>query len=373
MPSGSSRRQLRRRKAVAAGRNRVRVGEPAHGATGTARRHGADVDQHAVAQRRRRNVAQHRILARLPQAFVVPEKEQPIAADGPANRAAEVVFVELGRLARQPALQLGELVEVLVARPLGVAVRPVAGTMEFVGAALGHQRHLGGARAAHVGAVVARADLELLQRVERHAHHRRVGEALHRIVDVNAVERDVRLIAARAGDRSAALIVGRQIRGAGLQAEQTHRVARLERELLNLPLGHRVAEARVGGVDNRRPGRHFDRLGDGAERQRDVHPRRGVHRELEVLAHRGAETAELDFEGVKARRQRHEPVTADVVCGRRPRRAGAGIGERDGRSGKRSALLILDVAVERRGAGLRPEESGCREHECRGERRSGSR
>src|SRR4030095_12367099 len=92
----------------------------------------------------------------------------------------------------------------------------------------------------------------------------REGEALLLVVDVDAVERDVRLVAARAVDRARALVVVGVVRvrlgDAGLEAEQVDDVAPLDRQLPDLGLAERVADRGILAVDRLAARYDLDRL-----------------------------------------------------------------------------------------------------------------
>ncbi|MCH6553477.1 MAG: AAA family ATPase, partial [Acidobacteria bacterium] len=151
------------------------------------------------------------------------------------NRAAQGRAIDM-------AAQLGfddvvPVVKEVVGAEGLVAVGPVHHTVGGVAAALGHQLHLGGGRAALVGVVVGGGDAELRQGSLGGADGAGEGEAVLGVVDVHAVEGDVGLVAAGAVDAAAAAIVvhnaavaagsicrARNEGHAGHQAQQARRV-----------------------------------------------------------------------------------------------------------------------------------------------------
>ena len=163
-----NRRNLGGVQTVPAGGHRVRGTEPLSRPAGTRRRDRALIEQHAVAHRVRGDVAKDGRLAVFAKRFVVAEEEDLVPPDRSAERASESVLVELRRFARFVRQHLRELEEVLVARGRGAARQIVSRAVELVGPAPRHQRHLRTARAAGLGAVVARRHAELLQRLLRH-------------------------------------------------------------------------------------------------------------------------------------------------------------------------------------------------------------
>ena len=96
--------------------------------------------------------------------------------------------------------------EELVGGRRRVAVVLVERAVQFVGAALGHQRHLRAGGAAAVGVGVHGGDAELLHRIRGHAQDAGEGVAVHLVVDVHAVQRDVGLVALAAVDRAVAVV-----------------------------------------------------------------------------------------------------------------------------------------------------------------------
>ena len=72
---------------------------------------------------------------------------------------------------------------------------------------------------------------------------------------------------------------------ARLQAQEVHDVLRLDRQPRNRLVVHRLADAGVNRVDDRRGFRDRHRLGDAADRKRRVRPGREVDLKDDVLAH----------------------------------------------------------------------------------------
>ena len=136
--------------------------------------------------------------------------------------------------------------------------------MKLVGAALGDQRDLTAGGTALVGALSADRDAKLLHGVERNRQRgvearlvgnaigvRSVGEAVCRRIDtgilvvvhVDAIERDVVLVALRSEH-----LAGR--RNTGLHAQQLNHVARLQRKLPDLRFGEGVSDGSICSVDS---------------------------------------------------------------------------------------------------------------------------
>ena len=129
--------------------------------------------------------------------------------------------------------------------------------MKGIGAALGHQRYLCAGGTARVGIGIAGGNAEFLNGVLCVSKHARERIPLALIVDVNAVQRHVGLVAARPVDGTAARIpVGidliPKVGNAGLQAQKLDDVSALNRKLFHLPGFKRAAERRIRCVDQRR-------------------------------------------------------------------------------------------------------------------------
>ncbi len=130
--------------------------------------------------------------------------------------------------------------------------------MELVGTGLGDKRDLTTRRAALVGAEAGDGGTEFLHGIKRHRQHGveaggGAGGSTLGIVDVDAIERDIVLVALGAGHFTGG-------RHAGLQAEQVNDVARDERELADLKLSEGVTDRSIRGVDGGRLGHNVDRI-----------------------------------------------------------------------------------------------------------------
>ena len=97
----------------------------------------ASVPNEPIAHGSRRNPAHRAAVAGVPPSFVVEEVEDAVLLDGTADRTSEHVPDELG------AIHAGPVVEEIIGGGDGVAVVFVERPVDFVGPALGHQRHLG--------------------------------------------------------------------------------------------------------------------------------------------------------------------------------------------------------------------------------------
>src|SRR5690606_24908392 len=129
--------------------------------------------------------------------LVAVEEEQLVVAPGTADRTAN-------RVAPRAVLadRLGHAVLLVlpaVAVPVRVAFDVVERTMELVRAALGDGRDLQARRAAELGVVTRRADLDLGNRRAVHVQHLAVGTPIH---GREAVHHDV--VLARATETRAA-------------------------------------------------------------------------------------------------------------------------------------------------------------------------
>ena len=97
-------------------------------------------------------------------------------------------------------------------------------------------------------------------------------------------------------------------------------------------------------------------LRDAPDRQRGVHPGRGVDLKNDVLAHVRAEPAQFDFDGIVAGRQTRKIVDAGLVGDRRAGGARRRVRRSDRRAREHGALTVSNSPCEPRRAGLRPRE-----------------
>ena len=129
--------------------------------------------------------------------LVVGEEKQPVFLDRPSCRAPEYIANQLGLLIWLTIFQLGPFVEVVVRREGCVSVVFIGRTVKGIRATLGHQRYLRSRGTARVGIGVACGHAEFLNGVLRVSKNARERVPLALIVDVNPVERHVRLVTVR--------------------------------------------------------------------------------------------------------------------------------------------------------------------------------
>ena len=239
--------------------------------------------------------------------------------------------------------------------------------MEVVRSAAGHQRHLRAGRSTRVGAVVTGADAELLQRIEGHAHRAVVGGPELGVVDVDTVQRDIRLIGAAAADGAAARVdvqhgagsrVGhggvRNVDGARLEAEKADHVVGFERQCPDLLAGDDVAHRGVGRVDRGHFAGDVHGLAQRSDLEGDVELACQVHLQRHLVVNGGAEAAQLELHLVVAGRQGEQLIRARAVRHGRANRGGRQARRGHGDAGQRGALRIHDRPVQRCGSRLRP-------------------
>ena len=279
---------------------------------------------------------------------------------GPADGGSEDVADEFRRLVGLAVLQLRLLDEVIVGAGDGVAVVFVERAVEIVGAALGDESDLSAGGTAAIGVVVGGGDAKFLHGVEGDGEHGSEGVAAGLVIDVDAIESDVALVAARAVDRAAAAIevlvdVGAVagVGDAGLKREEIRDVAGFDGQLLDLVLVEGGAQRGVGGIEGHGLGGNFDGLGGGADVQSNVGGTRGIDQQLDVLLLVLAEARCFDGQQVGAGRKRKKFV-----------RAGAGgfglalqclsrVGENYVGADNRGAGFVQHGAAQRRCARLR--------------------
>ena len=138
--------------------------------------------------------------------------------------------------------------------------------MKVVGAALGRQRDLSPAGIARVGIGIGGSDPEFLHRVGRHIQNTGKCITIILVVDPNAIERHVGLVAAQTVHRAAARVrvliqLVAQIRYTSLQTQQLHYVAVGNGQLRDLVFFESVAQRGVRAIDEWRFGLDVDRRG----------------------------------------------------------------------------------------------------------------
>ena len=233
-----------------------------------------------------------RLAEPLDEGLVAEEEEGAVARERSAERAAELVAVEVGLVVGVEEVARVERV---------VAVELVDAAVELVGARLGQDVDLPARVAAELGAVGVRLDPELANRL--HAE-RRAGGAAGRAVGEVVLQRAVEQVHVRAriltvdahaepvrDDRAA--VAMRKGQHARLQQREVGVVAAVERQLLDRVGPDEITELGAGGVHERRVAgdRHFDRR--VADLERDVQRERLRDRQLQLAADVRLEAREL--------------------------------------------------------------------------------
>src|SRR5215472_16444328 len=195
--------------------------------------------------------------------------------------------------------------------------------MNIVCATLGDEGDLTSGGAAGVGSGIACGHAKFLKRIESGAQSAGKSKSLRLIVVVDAIERDVGLVAAGAIDRSATAIGSRTdmttiacVRDACLQAEDAGRFAALEGEIGDLICVEGVSEAGVLSVDDRRGSSDLDDGFGSCYAHRDVQRRWSVDHQCDVAAHLLGETRRADCEFIARGRYLQELIDALVVSRR---------------------------------------------------------
>ncbi len=227
---------------------------------------------------------------RLIELFVVEEEERlaaPVEHIGNVDRPAEAA----ARLVQDDAV----LVEVVLFVDPGVRVERrmthvvVERAAVRIGARAGDEADLDRPLAGALGALRRRGQRHLFDRVELWPDHRveAVPGPVLVVVHVHAVERDVDRLLRQAGDARVAHGAGGV--DAGEQVHRIQRVARRQRDGLEL-LGHqRRAHGAALRLDQLGSAADFDRLGQRADLERDFDLRRTRGDEPLVVDHRSLE------------------------------------------------------------------------------------
>ena len=209
-------------------------------------------------------------------AFVIDEEERFLVAAGQethraTEREPELIAEEL------PFLQTLELVEEVdgIHRRVAIELEHVAAILIAARLEAGVQH--GAGRAPELGAVAARLNPELLQRVDRGAVHitRAVDEVDEIRVVVDAVEEVVvgEAVLAVRGEAAVAAHSARillRLDDAWVQLREEGVVAPVQRQLVDRLRLHDAAERRFLRLERRRVAGDVDRLGDVTRLQREV-------------------------------------------------------------------------------------------------------
>ena len=230
--------------------------------------------------------------------------------------------------------------------------------MQLVGAAFGHHVHLRAGRAAGVCVGAGGGHAKLFHRVERGAQHAGEGIALHLAVVVEAIERDVALVRARAGYGATATVrvlvdVMTQVEHAWLQAQQVRNVAALNGQGFNGGIVDGVAERCVCGVERSGASADVHRGGHGIHAHGEVDGCRLVDQQL-GMRRLGGEPAVCYGDGVVAGRDLREKVLPLVIGRVVKMEALAWLIQRDSCAGQHGTGWIRDRAADGGRGNLRP-------------------
>ena len=155
-------------------------------------------------------------MLRAPRSFVIHKKKQAILFHGSANGGAKDIADQLGRcvavirIGERAVLQLCLFVEVIVRAGVGIAKVLVDRSVNAIGAAFGHQCHLGAAGSSLVGVGIGGGDAKLLYGIERYGQDGSKGVSAF-IVYANAIETHIALVAPCAIYRAASRIVDARV------------------------------------------------------------------------------------------------------------------------------------------------------------------
>ncbi len=294
--------------------------------------------------------------------LVVGEEVEQLVGDDPAaDRAAVLVLLLVGRLGA-----VGEV------RDQALRLVVVEGrAVQAVGAALGDHVDEAAARASELDRGAVGDDRELLDRLLRDGERSAALGAAHRaaeegVVEVHAVDGDVGVDAALAGDREvAALAVEARLRR---QQDEVAEVARGERHLLDLLGENRRRVRGVGHLDHRNLRGHVDGLDDRRDLHREVDRRRRGENQANIRPAGGREALERRQDAVVAGGQIQQAIEPFAV-GRGGRdESGFQVGRRDCDARKDRTILGRHRTGDARGGdiGLGPDRRGaCRGHQAR--------
>ena len=278
-----------------------------------------------------------------------------VAPDGSARGRAPVVAAELvHRVARVVGGHAARRVEGRARQPRRhrvVAQEEDAGAGEVVGAALRDHVHGPAARAARLGRVPARHDLELLHGFLRDegpaalARQPAPPEAEEGALRVGAVDGEAGVHGALAAQRDAAARVELHRR---LQQGEPHEVAARDGQAGDLVLGHVVGGPRPPHLDERGPRGDVDGLLDRGQAEPQVDLEALPDEEAHVLAPDGAEAGQRRHQVVLAARHRAEGEEAPPVGDRGAALAALDVHQLDRHPGQARAGVVGHEALHRR-------------------------
>ena len=268
------------------------------------------------------------------------EVEGLVGPQGAASRTAELILL---------VVQL--LIERVSGGQLAIAVVVEGITARVVGARLGDDVDEAGRGAADVGAGARAHDLELVDRRLREEEHRLVAAALialQRVVEVGAIDGDVRVDRALARDHHARPI--RFLHQRRRQLRELRERAAANRQVINgLQRDVRAGGLRRG-VEEHRARRDRHRFRHGADRQLQRQGRHFADAELNARQGKRREARDRGLHRVGADGHRPETEPAVGVGHDRAEVTRGGIADRDGRAGNRRIGGIHEGAGNRRGA-----------------------
>ncbi len=199
-------------------------------------------------------------------------------------------------------------------------------------------------------------DLDFADHDLRHRHLAEAGAVLLGVVVAVDLVVHAKQGAVRRQPRHAELL-GLEAGHAGLQQREVVRVARGERQRLDLALVDRTPLIDAAGIDDRRVGDHRDGFGDRADAEPEVDDSRLAGGEHDASLLELLESGELSGDTVGAEREQRRAVDAGVVREDAARRAGVEIRHGDRHARQHRAGVVrnraFDGAVDRLGLGER--------------------
>ncbi len=216
--------------------------------------------------------------------FKAGEIERATLADRPADRESELVLLQRVRV-RFAIARAIEVVEGIARVEDVIAEEFVHRAVYEVGSRFDADVDHGSGAASELGGVVARLNLELLDRIEvRHQDLRlAILDADHLRVVVDAVEQEVVLdrplpITVETG---LPLYVAESGQHSCRERRQLRKVPAVHRQLTDLRSADRVRQRGRVGLEERRRTSHRNRIVDGSQFELNVQPRAGVRVNLD--------------------------------------------------------------------------------------------
>src|SRR5579863_1222318 len=299
--------------------------------------------------------------------FVVDEEKQTVVNDGAADVTAEDVINQVQGFIGQARSFFSRFVEEIIGLAKLGAIEFVSATMEGIGSPLGDERGLCSLRIPLRSPEVGGGDAEFLDGGDGHGKYSREGgsscitdsSATALVVDVNAIESDVVLVAMGAIDGAAARVVHRRVITVssgdytGLKRQKSGDIATVQWHLANLSPAERIALAGVSGVQKGRLPGDLDRGGRGANFHPDIDSGRQVHEQFEPFLLEIGKAAGANVERVVAGHYLSKHVAALLVGGGGALQVRVDIGQAHSGVGNGSVARVRDCATKGCG-GLRP-------------------